>query len=89
LIRKIEHLSRRTTREKLLSYLSSQALNARKSGPPREPGAAAIAFEIPFNRQQLADYLAIDRSAMSAELCRMRDEGLIGFRKNRFTLNKE
>ena len=51
---------------------------ARASGGP--------AFEIPFDRQQLADYLAVDRSAMSKELGRMRDEGLLRFRKNRFTL---
>ena len=44
------------------------------------------AFEIPFNRQQLADYLSVDRSAMSNELCKMRDEGMLRFEKNRFEL---
>ena len=43
-------------------------------------------FSIPFNRQQLADFLSVDRSAMSNELCKMRDEGLLRFDKNRFEL---
>jgi CRP-like cAMP-binding protein len=75
LIKKIEHITRRTTREKLLSYLSSYARQTKSS-----------AFEIPFNRQELADYLSIDRSAMSAELCRMRDDGILHFTKNKFEL---
>ena len=75
LMQKMEHITKRTTREKLLSYLSSQAVMKGSSS-----------FEIPFNRQELADYLAVDRSAMSAELARMRDDGLLRFRKNRFTL---
>lgn len=75
LTHKVEHISRRTTRDKLLSYLSAQALE--QGGP---------AFAIPFNRQELAEYLAVDRSAMSAELGRMRDDGLLRFDKNRFEL---
>lgn len=75
LTRKVSHMSKRSTREKLLSYLSGQAL-----------GAGSDVFEIPFNRQQLADYLCVDRSAMSSELCKMRDEGLLVFDKNRFQL---
>ena len=43
-------------------------------------------FEIPFNRQQLADYLAVDRSALSAELSRMQKDGLIEYGKNRFRI---
>ncbi|MBQ7810525.1 MAG: winged helix-turn-helix domain-containing protein, partial [Clostridia bacterium] len=43
-------------------------------------------FVIPFNRQQLADFLSVDRSAMSNELCKMRDEGLIEFNKSSFKL---
>jgi len=43
-------------------------------------------FDIPFDRQQLADYLNLDRSAMSKELGRMRDEGLIQAKKNHFVL---
>lgn len=75
LVQKLGHMSRRSTREKLMSYLSGQAAENSSSD-----------FFIPFNRQQMADYLSLDRSAMSAELCRMRDEGLIDFRKNHFTL---
>lgn len=75
LTQKLEHMSQRTTREKLLSYLSEQSLRA---GSP--------SFEIPFNRQQLADFLSVDRSAMSNELCKMRDEGILLFDKNRFVL---
>lgn len=75
LTQKLEHMSQRTTREKLLSYLSEQSLRA---GCP--------SFDIPFNRQQLADFLSVDRSAMSNELCKMRDEGILLFDKNHFTL---
>ena len=48
--------------------------------------ANASTFTIPFNRQQLADFLSVDRSAMSNELCRLRDDGMIEFEKNRFVL---
>lgn len=75
LTQKMEHMARRTTREKLLSYLSAQAVKA---------GSAN--FSIPFNRQQLADYLSVDRSAMSNELSKMQDEGLLTFSRNAFTL---
>ena len=77
LTKKMEHISKRTTRDKLLSYLSAQSL---KCGKP--------SFEIPFNRQQLADYLSVDRSAMSNELCKLRDEGILTFQKNSFHLNE-
>ena len=72
---KLTHISQRTTREKLLSYLSEEAL---RHGSPE--------FVIPFNRQQLADYLSVDRSAMSNELCKMRDEGILSFHKSCFQL---
>lgn len=75
LVQKIGHMSNRSTRTKLLSYLSEEAKRQNKS-----------TFNIPFNRQQLADFLSVDRSAMSNELCKMRDEGLILFEKNKFTL---
>lgn len=75
LVRKLSHMSRRTTREKLLAYLSEEA---------KQHGSSE--FAIPFNRQQLADYLSVDRSAMSNELCKLRDEGLIRFEKSRFVL---
>lgn len=75
LTQKIIHVTQRTTREKLLSYLSFQSLKAGNSS-----------FTIPFNRQELADYLAVDRSAMSKELCKMRDEGFLSFDRSHFHL---
>ncbi|MGN0164273.1 MAG: Crp/Fnr family transcriptional regulator [Candidatus Ornithomonoglobus sp.] len=75
LAQKLGHMSQRTTREKLLSYLSEQSA---KEG--------STSFYIPFNRQQLADFLAVDRSAMSNELCKMRDDGLLSFNRNHFVL---
>ena len=75
LVSKLGHISNRTTREKLLSYLSDEAQRSRSAS-----------FSIPFNRQQLADFLSVDRSAMSNELGKMRKEGLIEFHKNQFTL---
>lgn len=75
LVQKLDYMSRRTTREKLLSYLSEEAKKQNSAG-----------ITLPFNRQQLADYLSVDRSAMSNELCKMRDEGLLEFEKNRFRL---
>jgi CRP-like cAMP-binding protein len=75
LTEKLEHITRKTTREKLLSYLSSQA---KRAGSP--------VFAIPFNRQELADYLSVERSAMSYELGKLRDEGVIAYRKNDFEL---
>ncbi len=72
---RIEHLSKRTLREKVLSYLSEQAACA---GQP--------AFTIPLNRQEMADYLAADRSALSAILGKLSQEGIIRFHKNQFTL---
>ncbi|MDY5345726.1 MAG: Crp/Fnr family transcriptional regulator [Eubacteriales bacterium] len=75
LVQKLGHVCKRSIREKLNSYLSQEA---KKQKSPN--------IIIPFNRQQLADFLSVDRSAMSNELCKMRDEGLIEFRKNYFRL---
>ena len=75
LVQKIGHMSKRSTRAKLLSYLSEEAKRQNSSH-----------FTIPFTRQQLADFLCVDRSAMSNELCKMRDEGLLQFAKNQFIL---
>ena len=72
---KIEVISKRSTREKLMSYLQIQA---RKAG--------SSSFEIPFDRQELADYLEVDRSGLSAEISRMRKEGIIKSTKNSFEL---
>ena len=60
---------------KVMAYLSFESEKQKKK-----------TFGIPFNRQQLADYLAVDRSALSAELSRMKKDGLIEFEKNIFTL---
>lgn len=67
--------AQRSTRDKLIAFLSEQA---------RLQGSST--FEIPFNRQQMADYLSVDRSAMSNELCKMRDEGMLRFERNHFEL---
>lgn len=75
LIQKLGHLSKRSIRAKLISYLSEESKRQNQN-----------TFTIPFNRQQLADFLSVDRSAMSSELCKMRDEGFLLFEKNRFTL---
>ena len=68
---KTEILSKRTTREKLLCFFDVQRRGAR-------------AFTVPYNREAMANYLCVDRSAMSHELSKLRDEGLIRFHKNEF-----
>lgn len=76
LTRKVEFVTQRTTREKILAYLSSQALqNESKT------------IVVPFNRQELADYLCVDRSALSRELSEMQKEGILAYDKNTFKLN--
>lgn len=78
LTRKIEHIAMRSTKEKLLSYLSSQALDA-DSG----------SFAIPYNRQELADYLCVDRSALSSVLSRLKQEGMLDYHRNDFRVLKQ
>lgn len=75
LTRKLEDSIRRSTRERLQDYLSDQFHKA-----------GSKTFSIPLNRQDLADFLFVDRSAMSNELCKMRDEGLLKFEKSKFEL---
>lgn len=75
LTKKLEDSIRRTTRERLQDYLSAQYHKA-----------GSRTFVIPLNRQDLADFLFVDRSAMSNELCKMQDEGLLKFEKSRFEL---
>ena len=75
LTRKLEDSIRRSTRERLKDYLSGQL---------HQTGNRV--FSIPLNRQALADFLFVDRSAMSNELCKMRDEGLLKFEKSQFEL---
>ena len=72
---KITHLGQRSRRAKILSYLSAEA---------QRHGSAE--FDIAFSRQQLADYLSVDRSGLSLELSRMQEEGLLEYRKNHFVL---
>ena len=67
----------KTVRGRLLTYFSAQAAKV-----------GGLEFDVPFNRQQMADYLNLDRSALSKELCKMRDEGLLEFEKNHFRLNE-
>ena len=75
LTKKMEYISKKTIKEKLLAYLSSEAM---KAGSPT--------FNIPFNRQELADFLSVDRSALSSEISRLQKKGVISCRKNAFTI---
>lgn len=72
---KLTHMSQRTTRDKLMSYLSAEAQRL-----------GTYEFDIPFSRQQLADYLGVERSGLSLELGKMRSEELLDFHKNHFAL---
>lgn len=78
LTHKIEHITQKTTREKLLSYLSEQALLQKSER-----------VVVPFNRQELADYLSVERSALSGTLGNMQKEGIIEFYKNVFVLKEQ
>jgi CRP-like cAMP-binding protein len=77
LSRRMMHTAPKSIRDRLLAYLSEQALANKNSH-----------FFIPFNRQQLADYLNVDRSALSNELSKMQKDGLINFKKNEFVLKE-
>ena len=72
---KLTHMGQRTTRSKLMSYFSAEAQRL-----------GTYEFDIPFSRQQLADYLAVERSGLSLELGKMRSEGLLDFHKSHFIL---
>jgi len=72
---KIEITSQRSTREKLMAYLLLQAKRAGKDS-----------FSIVYDRQELADFLEVDRSGLSAEISKLRKEGKLICRKNHFTL---
>lgn len=76
LSRRILYTSSKSIRGRLLSYFSQQAM---RNG---------LRFTIPFNRQQLADYLGVDRSALSNELSKMRREGILEYDKNTFDLRE-
>ncbi len=77
LSRRIFYTTSKSIRGRLLSYLSDQATRC-----------GSLEFDIPFNRQQLADYLGVDRSAMSNELSKMQKESLLTVNKNHFCLNQ-
>ena len=72
---RIDVTSKRTTREKLMTYLTLQA-----------KFADSRSFDIPFDRQELADYLEVDRSGLSAEISKLKKEGILDSRKNHFEL---
>ena len=72
---KIEITSKRTTREKLIAYLSLQSKIVKSKS-----------FDIPFDRQELADYLEVDRTGLSAEISKLKKEGYIDCKKNHFLL---
>ena len=72
---KLTHMGQRSTRAKLMSYFSAEAQRLGK-----------YEFDIPFSRQQLADYLGVERSGLSLELGKMRTEGLLDFHKSHFVL---
>ena len=75
---KLTHMGQRSTRAKLMSYLSAEAQRQN-----------SLEFDIPFTRQQLADFLAVERSGLSLELGKMRDEGLLDFHKSHFILHTQ
>ena len=72
---KLTHMGQRTTRAKIMSFLSAEAQRRR-----------ACEFEIPFSRQQFADYLGVERSGLSQELGRLKKEGLLDYHKSHFIL---
>lgn len=75
LSRRSFHTAPKSIRARVLSYLSFQSV----SRGSRE-------FDIPFNRQQMADYLSVDRSALSAELSKMQKEGILRVKRNHFVI---
>ena len=77
LSRRSFHTAPKTIRERVMAYLNSFALQAHSTS-----------FEIPFDRQQLADYLNVERTALSKELGKMRADGLISYRRSHFTIKK-
>lgn len=72
---KMDIITPKSLRERVMVYLSQESV---------KQGSRTIT--VPFNRQQMADYLSVDRSALSAELSRMQRDGVISYEKNRFTI---
>lgn len=73
---KVTHMSRKTTREKLISYLSTESQRQN-----------SLEFDISYDRQQLADFLCVERAAMSVELSKLQKQGIIEYNKNHFRLS--
>ncbi|MBK5200829.1 MAG: Crp/Fnr family transcriptional regulator [Spirochaetaceae bacterium] len=74
--RKLEHITKRNMKDKILSYLSRVSEKEKKK-----------TFVIPYNRTELSEFLCVDRAALSKELSKLQKEGLINYKKNEFTLN--
>ena len=72
---KLTHVGQRSTRSKIMSYLSAEALRL-----------GTYELDIPFSRQQLADYLGVERSGLSQELGKMKKDGLLDYHKSHFVL---
>ncbi|MEE1313185.1 MAG: Crp/Fnr family transcriptional regulator [Lachnospiraceae bacterium] len=72
---KLEIISKRSTRDKLMAYLMFQAKKAKSNS-----------FDIPFDRQELADYLEVNRSGLSVEISKLRDEGILDSHRKHFEL---
>ena len=77
LSQRILHTAPKGIRARLLSYFSACVQQA-----------GQYSFDIPYNRQQLSDYLGVDRSAMCSELSRMQREGLLSYHKNHFSVHR-
>ena len=75
LMNKIDHISKKNLRDKILNYLSGESMHA-----------GSNTFTIPYDRQGLADYLNADRSALSSELSKLQKEGVLSYKKNTFSL---
>ncbi len=72
---KIDIIGQKTTRDKILALLETYKSDEK-------------IFSIPYSREEMAKFLCVDRSAMSRELCKMRDEGILRFHKNHFEILK-
>ena len=77
LTQKIEHITKKSLKEKIISFLSAEALKNKSNS-----------FDIKFDRQELADYLSVDRSALSRELSTLKKQKILDYNKNHFTLFK-
>ncbi len=76
--RKVDITSQKSTRDKLMTFLTHES---KKNGSNE--------FTITYDRQELADYLGVERSAMSAELSKMKKDGIIDYNKNHFIINQQ